>query len=261
MRVFRSDALAGKAAVVTGGATGIGGGIARAFADAGAAVVIAPHGNVDGAERLAGALNGRGARAIVQPCDVRDSEQVAALIEATVAAFGRLDILVNNAGITEPRPLLEMSVAEWDKTHHVNLRGAFLCTQAAATAMIAAGNGGAIVNLSSVHGFAGAPDHAHYEASKGGINLFTKSSAVELGPHGIRVNAIAPGVIEVERYADFADYDPAGWGSRLPAGRVGYPDDIGPLAVFLASESASYITGQVIYVDGGLTAQLGGGRR
>jgi NAD(P)-dependent dehydrogenase (short-subunit alcohol dehydrogenase family) len=259
--MFTPDTLAGTAAIVTGGATGIGGGIARALAAAGAAVAVAPHANLERAERLAADLRAGGARVLVQPCDVRDEGQVQALVDATVAAFGRLDVLVNNAGITEPRPLLELTAAEWDKTHGVNLRGAFLCTQAAARAMIAAGNGGAVVNLSSVHGFGGAPDHAHYEASKGGLNLFTKASAVELGPHGIRVNAIAPGVIEVERYADFANYDPAEWGGRLPAGRVGYPDDVGPLAVFLASAGAAYITGQVIYVDGGLTAQLGGGRR
>lgn len=259
--MFTPDTLAGKVAIITGGGTGIGAGIAAAYVAAGAAVAIAPHANVERGERIAAELRERGGRVLVRPCDVRDPAQVTALAESALAEFGRIDVMVNNAGITEPRPLLEMTPEEWDKTLGVNLRGAFLCTQAAARAMAAQGTGGCVINLSSVHGFGGAPDHAHYESSKGGINQLTKACAVELGPLGIRVNAIAPGVIEVERYAGFADYDPAVWGSRLPAGRVGYPDDIGPLAVFLASDGASYITGQTILVDGGLTSMLGGIRR
>lgn len=259
--MFTPDTLAGKVAVVTGGGTGIGAGIAAACVAAGAAVVIAPHANVERGERVAAGLREQGGQVLVRPCDVRDPAQVTALVAAAVETFGRIDVMVNNAGITEPRPLLDLTPEDWDKTLGVNLRGAFLCTQAAARAMIAQGTGGSVINLSSVHGFGGAPDHAHYEASKGGINQLTRACAVELGPLGIRVNAIAPGVIEVERYAGFADYDPAAWGRRLPAGRVGYPDDIGPLAVFLASDGASYITGQTILVDGGLTSVLGGIRR
>ncbi len=256
--MFTPDTLAGKVAIVTGGGTGIGAGIAAAYVAAGAAVTIAPHANVERGERIAAGLREQGGRVLVRPCDVRDPEQVTALIDATVSEFGRIDVMVNNAGITEPHPLLEMTPEEWDKTLGINLRGAFLCTQAAARAMIAQGSGGCVINLSSVHGFGGAPEHAHYESSKGGINQLTRASAVELGPRGIRVNAIAPGVIEVERYAGFENYDPAAWGRRLPAGRVGRPDDIAPLAVFLASDGAGYITGQTILVDGGLTTLLSG---
>jgi NAD(P)-dependent dehydrogenase (short-subunit alcohol dehydrogenase family) len=255
--MFGPDLLAGKVAVVTGAGTGIGAGIAAALAGAGAAVVLAPHRNVAGAERLADQFRSDGGRAVVHACDVREPAQVAALFEAALAAFGRVDILVNNAGVTETRPLLELTPEEWDRTLGINLRGAFLCTQRAAREMVRQGDGGRIVNLSSVHGFAGVPEHAHYEASKGGINLFTKGCAIELAPHGIQVNAIAPGIIEVERYHR-PGYDRDALGSVVPAGRVGFPDDVGPLAVFLCSPGAAYITGQVIWVDGGLTSALNG---
>jgi NAD(P)-dependent dehydrogenase (short-subunit alcohol dehydrogenase family) len=253
--------LVGKVAVVTGAGTGIGVGIVEALAAAGAAVVISYNSSAEGAESLAARLREQGARVLVQPCDVRDYAQVGALFAAAVAAFERVDILVNNSGITEPHSLLEMTPEEWDKTLNINLRGNFFCTQHAARLMIAQGSGGRIINLSSVHGFAAAPDHSHYEASKGGINLFTKACAIELAPHNIQVNAIAPGAIEVPRFFTFDNYDREEWGERIPAGRVGMPSDIGPLAVFLASEGASYITGQIIWVDGGMTSRLGAARK
>jgi glucose 1-dehydrogenase/3-oxoacyl-[acyl-carrier protein] reductase len=151
-----------------------------------------------------------------------------------------------------------MTPEEWDKTLDINLRGMFLCTQRAAREMIEQRSGGTIVNLSSVHGFGAVPRHAHYASSKGGINMFTKASAIELAPHGIQVNAIAPGAIEVERYFAMPGYDREEWGQRIPAGRVGIPDDIGPLAAFLCTTGASYITGQIIWVDGGMISRLGG---
>jgi NAD(P)-dependent dehydrogenase (short-subunit alcohol dehydrogenase family) len=255
--VLANDALAGKVAVVTGGGTGIGAGIGEALARAGARVVLSPHRNLDGAERTAAALRQAGASVVVQACDVRDYDQVQALFDTALREFGRVDILVNNAGITEPHSLLEMTLDEWDKTLNINLRGMFLCTQRAAREIIKHGDGGRIVNLSSVHGYGAVPNHAHYEASKGGINMFTKASAIELALHNIQVNAIAPGAIEVERYFAIPGYDRQGWGERIPAGRVGFPDDIGPLAVFLCSSGASYITGQIIWVDGGMTSRLG----
>lgn len=259
--MFEPDLLAGKVAVITGGGTGIGVGFAEAFVAAGAAVVISYHSNADGAEELAARLRKRGGTALVHGCDVREYDQVQALFDATIAELGRVDFLINNSGITEPRSLLEMTPEEWDKTLNINLRGAFFCTQRAAKAMIEQGSGGRIINLSSVHGFASAPDHAHYEASKGGINLFTKACAIELAPHDIQVNAIAPGAIEVERYHLMPSYDRDRWGRGIPAGRVGHPDDIGPLAVFLCSPGASYLTGQIIWVDGGLTSRLALGPR
>lgn len=257
---FTSETLAGKVAVVTGAGTGIGTGICEGLAAAGAAVAISYNSSSAGAEALGARLRAGGARVIVHGCDVRDYNQVGRLFEATLAAFGRIDILVNNSGITEPHPLLEMTPEEWDKTLNINLRGAFFCTQRAAKQMIAQGSGGRIINLSSVHGFAAVPLHAHYEASKGGINLFTKASAIELAPHNIQVNAIAPGAIEVPRFHTFDNYDRDEWGARIPAGRVGVPADIAALAVFLASPEASYITGQIIWVDGGMTSRLGAAR-
>ena len=256
--MLAKDALAGKVAVVTGGGTGIGVGICQSLADAGADVVVSYHSNAAGGERTGTGVRERGVRALVQRCDVRDYDQVQRLFDLALRELGRVDILVNNSGITEPHPLLEMTPGEWDKTLNINLRGMFFCTQRAAREMIRQGSGGKVVNLSSVHGFAAVPNHAHYEASKGGINMFTKACAIELARHNIQVNAIAPGAIEVERYFGFPDYSRDEWGERIPAGRVGFPTDIGPLAAFLSSPGADYITGQIIWVDGGMTSRLGG---
>jgi NAD(P)-dependent dehydrogenase (short-subunit alcohol dehydrogenase family) len=254
---FTKDTLAGKVAIVTGAGTGIGVGFCESLVEAGASVVISYNSNSEGAERLATRLRESGGAVLVRRCDVREYSQVEELTRATMDEFGRIDILINNSGITEPHSLLEMTPDEWDKTLNVNLRGAFFCTQLAARQMIQQGDGGRIINLSSVHGFAAVPNHAHYEASKGGINMLTKACAIELAPHNIQVNCIAPGAIEVERYFGFAGYNRDDWGGRIPAGRVGFPSDIGPLAVFLCSEGASYITGQIIWVDGGMTSRLG----
>jgi glucose 1-dehydrogenase/3-oxoacyl-[acyl-carrier protein] reductase len=256
--MLAKDALAGKVAVVTGAGTGIGTGISKSLAEAGASVVVSYHSNAAGGERTAEIVRAAGAEVLVKACDVRDFDQVQALFDATLERFGRVDILINNSGITEPHSLLEMTPDEWDKTLNINLRGMFFCTQRAAKEMIKQGSGGRVVNLSSVHGFAAVPDHSHYEASKGGINMFTKACAIELAPHDIQVNAIAPGAIEVERYHGFPGYSRDDWGSRIPAGRVGWPSDIGPLAAFLCSPGASYMTGQIIWVDGGMTSRLAG---
>ena len=255
--MIAKDALAGKVAIVTGAGTGIGVGIVEALAGAGAKVAVSYNSNRSGADALAERVRAQGAPVLVQACDVRDYAQVQALFDATLREFGRVDILVNNSGITEPHSLLEMTPEEWDRTLNINLRGMFFCTQRAAKEMIEQGSGGRIVNLSSVHSFAAVPNHSHYEASKGGINMFTKACAIELAPHDIQVNAIAPGAIEVERYFGFEGYTRESWGSRIPAGRVGFPDDIGPLAAFLCSDGARYITGQIIWVDGGMISQLG----
>ena len=255
--MFTREALAGKVAVVTGAGAGIGAGICESLADAGATVVIAYATSGEKAEALAAQLRERGATTMTHRCDVREYDQVQALFDATIAAHERVDILVNNSGITDPIPLLEMTQDDWDRTLNINLRGMFFCTQRAAKEMIRQGSGGRIVNLSSVHSFAAVPNHAHYEASKGGINMFTKACAIELAPHGILVNAIAPGAIEVARYFDNPDYSRDTWGPRVPAGRVGIPSDIGPLAAILCTEGASYITGQIIWGDGGVTSRLG----
>ncbi|HEY8446927.1 MAG TPA: glucose 1-dehydrogenase [Thermomicrobiales bacterium] len=258
--MFRPDLLAGKVAVVTGAGTGIGVGIGEWLARAGAAVAAGYYASGSGADALAARIRMGGGRAFSHPCDVRDQASVEAFFDRVIEQFGRVDFLINNSGITEPKPLLEMTQEDWDRTLNINLRGAFFCTQRAAKEMIRQGSGGRIINLSSVHGFSSMPDHAHYEASKGGINLFTKACAIELAPYNIQVNAIAPGAIEVERYFRNPNYNRRSLEVTIPAGRVGSPDDIGPLAVFLCSEGASYITGQIIWVDGGLISYMGLGQ-
>jgi NAD(P)-dependent dehydrogenase (short-subunit alcohol dehydrogenase family) len=254
--VLQPDALAGKVAIVTGAGAGIGAGICESLVAAGAAVMIGYYRSGDGAGRLAGALRERGARVLTQVCDVREHAQVQALFDAALAQWGRVDILVNNSGLTERVPLLEMTPEQWDRVLNINLRGAFFCTQRAALEMVRQGQGGRIVNLSSVHAFAATPLYAHYEASKGGINALTRACAMELAPHRITVNAIAPGTVEVGRYQSIPNYSRETWGPRIPIGRIGLPDDIGPLTAFLCTEAAGFVTGQIIYVDGGQTSVL-----
>jgi NAD(P)-dependent dehydrogenase (short-subunit alcohol dehydrogenase family) len=246
--------LAGKVALVTGAGTGIGAGIAEALAHAGAAVVISYHSSAQGARALAERLGSAGHHVMIQQADVARLDHIDTLVQATVERFGGIDILVNNSGITDPHPPLELTEEEWDRTLDINLKGLFFCAQRAARVMIARGVAGSIINLSSVHALRVYPNCTHYAATKSGINQLTRSLALHLARHGIRVNAIAPGAVEVERYfRTMPDYDRDAWARSIPLGRVGVPSDIGPLAVFLASEYASWLTGQVIYVDGGGT--------
>ncbi len=249
--------LAGKVACVTGAGTGIGVGIALALAEAGADVAVSYHGSEEGARQTAEKIRGLGRRVLLRRADITQSAEARGLVDATVAELGRIDIMVNNSGVTWPKPFLELDEETWDQTFAINLRGMFLCSQQAARHMVRQGGGGRIINLSSVHGFSSAPRHAHYEATKGGINMFTKALAIELAPYQITVNAIAPGAIEVERYfRTMPGYDRQEMGARIPLGRVGFPADVAPLAVFLASDEASYITGETILVDGGLIARM-----
>jgi 3-oxoacyl-[acyl-carrier protein] reductase len=183
--------------------------------------------------------------------DIRSSSQVTAMFECVIGAFGRLDLLVNNAGVQTWKPLLDVTEEEWDLVVDTNLKGCFLCTQQAARFMKGHG-GGSIVNLGSGCNKLAFPSLVAYTASKGGIEMFTKEAAIELGQYGIRVNCIAPGSIESERTrAEDADY--AGtWSKLTPLGRVGRAADIAPTVVFLASKGASFISGQTIWIDGAL---------
>lgn len=249
--------LAGKVACVTGAGTGIGVGIALALAEAGADVAISYHSSAAGARETADKITAMGRRVLLRQADISQSDQARGLVDETVRALGKLDVMVNNSGVTLPKPFLELDEETWDLTFGINLRGMYLCSQQAARHMVERGQGGRIVNLSSVHGFSATAGHAHYEATKGGINMFTKALAVELGPHGITVNAIAPGAIEVERYhRTIPNYNRDEWADAIPLRRVGFPDDVAPLAVFLASDDARYITGETILVDGGLIARM-----
>ena len=248
--------LEGKTAIVTGagrGGRGIGRGIAIALAEQGADVIITARTNVADAEAVAEAVVGVGRRGIAVACDVSDSASVDALFEQAKTELGRVDILVNNAGITRDTLLLRMSDDDWDQVMSANLKGTFLCTRAAAKLMLKQRAAGRIVNITSIMGQVGNPGQANYSASKAGIIGFTRTVARELGSRGITVNAVAPGFIETQMTDAVKEDVRAGILSKVPLGRLGTPEDVGAAVAFLASDAASYITGQVITVDGGMT--------
>lgn len=245
--------LFGQAAVVTGAESGIGATIAIALARAGCRVAVNHPGAAARAEEVAAQARALGVDAMTVRADVRVAAEVAAMMQAAVDRFGRLDLLVNNAGVQTFKPLLDVTEDEWDLVIDTNLKGCFLCTQAAARHMKAAGRG-AVINIGSGCNRVPFPSLVAYTASKGGIEMLTKVSALELAPD-IRVNCVAPGAIEVERTRrELPDY--AGtFGRMTPLRRVGYPEDIADAVVFLASDAARFITGQTIGVDGGLFTQ------
>jgi len=244
--------LAGKVALVTGAGTGIGVGIAESLAEAGADVALAYHSSGQGAQELATKLKAVGRRVLTMQIDLRNLSDIDRLVATTVEQLGPIDCLINNSGITDPSDPLELTEEQWDRTMDINLKGMFFCSQRVARVMIEHQIRGSIVNLSSVHSQNAYPNHTHYAATKAAINHMTRSMARHWAPHGIRVNAIAPGAVEVERYfKTMPDYDRDDWGKRIPLGRVGTPADIGPTAAFLCSDLASWTTGQVIFIDGG----------
>ena len=244
--------LSGKVALVTGAGTGIGVGIAESLAACGADVALVYHASAKGAEETAAKLRASGRRAITIGADLQKVADIDRIVDATVKEFGRIDILINNSGITDPHPPLELTEAQWDQTLDVNLKGMFFCSQRAARVMVEQKINGAIVNLSSVHSARSFMNHTHYAATKAAINHMTRSLAKHFAAYGIRVNAIAPGAVEVERYfRTMPDYNRDEWASRIPLGRIGFPSDIGPTAAFLCSEHTSWLTGQVIFIDGG----------
>ena len=245
-----------KRALVTGGAVGIGQGVAVELAKQGADVLV-HHAGSDPAETLARlAAEGRPGRAI--RADLARPEECERLIAEATDALGGLDILVNNAGVSIERPIEQLGPDEFDTLFDINVRATYLCTRAAVGPL--AVGGGSVINLSSAHAFAGHPPSAAYAATKGAINAMTRSLAMELVDRRIRVNAVAPGLVEVPRYFTqerSEPYDPESAARMVPWGRVGTPQDIGAAVAFLASAAADFITGQVIYVDGGTTSLLG----
>ena len=239
--------LAGRIALVTGGARGIGFAVARSFAREGAKVVVADV-NGDGAEGAAASI---GAAAMPVTVDVADPASVAAMVAAVLAAHGRVDILVNNAGIGKNVPFLETSLDDWRRVIDVNLTGAFMVAQACAREMARTG-GGKIVNIASLSGQRGANGRAAYGSAKAGLELLTKVMAVELADHNINVNNIAPGAIETEIAKVMHDRATrAAYGTLIPMTRYGTPEEVADAAVFLCSDEARYVHGHTLNVDGG----------
>ncbi len=244
--------LSGRTALVTGASRGIGRAIARALAEAGADVLINYARSAAAAQELAAELAALGRRAEVVAADVADPAAVEAMFARLAASWGSLDILVNNAGVIRDNLVGGMDVADWDRVQSVNLRGAFLCTRAAAALMVPR-HAGKIVNVASVSALRGGRGQTNYAAAKGGLLAFTRACAVELAPKGIQVNAVVPGMIATDMSARVRQRAGERLLQSIPAGRFGEPADVAPAVVFLASPAADYITGQAVGVDGGMT--------
>ncbi len=247
--------LQGKVSIITGAANGIGQACARLFAQQGAKVVLADIQDAQG-QALAQELVAQGHQASFVHCDVGIKADVDALVEQVMQQHGRIDVLVSNAGIFKASPFLEVSESDFDEVLRVNLKGAFLMGQAAARAMKTTG-GGAIVHMSSVNGVMAIPEIASYNVSKGGINQLTRAMALALADDGIRVNAVAPGTIatELARQAVLtSDAARSKILSRTPMKRLGEPEEVARAVAFLASDASSYITGEILTIDGGRTA-------
>ncbi|ORW06637.1 SDR family NAD(P)-dependent oxidoreductase [Mycobacterium kyorinense] len=251
MAISPSDIqLTGRVAVVTGGGAGIGRGIAAGLAAFGASVAIWER----DADSCAAAADSIGALGIVT--DVRDTGQVDAALQRTTDELGPVSILVNNAGGTFSSPLLDTSENGWEALYKANLRHVLLCTQRVARQLVAAGMPGSMINLTSIEGVRAAPGYAAYAAAKAGVINYTKTAAFELAPHGIRVNALAPDITLTEGLMNLGAIS-LDIGNVVPLGRPGDVDEIASAAVFLASDMASYITGETIHVDGGTHAAGG----
>jgi glucose 1-dehydrogenase len=252
--------LLGKRALVTGSGTGIGREVALEFARQGADVVLHYAHAVEGAESAVAEIQAMGRKAAVFKADFDRVDDVLQLAEKAIRFLGGVDCLINNAGITFNRPFGRVTLEQFDRLYHVNVRAQFFLTQRIAEDMLKHG-GGAVVNVTSIHGVSGAPEHSVYAGSKGAIIAYTRTLAVELAHKGIRVNAIAPGCIPVENYKKVLEgYDPVAaveWAKNaIPVGHAGTPLDIGRVAVFLCSEDAEFIVGQTIVVDGGTTSLM-----
>jgi NAD(P)-dependent dehydrogenase (short-subunit alcohol dehydrogenase family) len=234
--------------LVTGASKGIGKGIALRLAQEGYRVVVNYNSDRNGALEVVSLIESTGGEARAVRANVGKSADIKRLFDAA----GAVDVLVNNAGVQTWKPLMKLTEKEWDRVLDTNLKGCFLCTQTAARGMIKRGKGGAIVNIGSGCNKIAFPNLVDYTASKGGMEMFTKVAAVELGEYKIRVNCVAPGAVEIERTKkESGDYAKT-WGDLTPLGRVGQPSDVAAAVAYLVSDAAEFVTGQTIWVDGGL---------
>nr|WP_238134154.1 3-oxoacyl-[acyl-carrier-protein] reductase [Calderihabitans maritimus] len=243
--------LDNRVAIVTGASRGIGRATALALASAGASVVVNYFGSEEAAREVVSCIEAKGGRALALQADVANGEAVAKLVESTLDHFGRVDILVNNAGITRDNLLLRMKEDDWDKVINTNLKGVYNCTKAVLKPMMKQKEG-RIINIASVVGISGNAGQANYAAAKAGIIGFTKSVAKEVASRGILVNAVAPGFIITDMTDSLSEKAKAELQEKIPLGRLGKPEDVAQVVLFLASPAAGYITGQVINVDGGM---------
>ncbi len=254
--------LMGQKALVTGASSGIGQGVAQALAGAGADVVVNYASGAEAAQAVVDGIKEAGGNALAVQADVSREEQVRAMFEVMLGAWGGIDILVSNAGLQRDAPLTEMTLEQWNKVIDVNLTGMFLCAREAARVMIQRGvrpevsrAAGKIICMSSVHEVIPWAGHVNYAASKGGVKLLMQSMAQELAPHRIRVNSVAPGAIQtpINRAAWDTPEALKALLTLIPYGRIGLPEDIGKAVVWLASDDSDYVHGQTLFVDGGMT--------
>ena len=253
------DRLKDKVALVTGASSGIGKGIATRFAQEGAHVAVNYRpGSAKDHDAALAEVSSFGTQALAVEADVSRREDVERMIAQVLEKFGRLDICVNNAGIEIKRPFLEVSDDEWNKVIAVNLYGCFVVSQAAARAMVKQGGGGKLIFISSVHEDIPFPEYTAYCASKGGVRMMMRNLAMELAPHRINCNNIAPGAIATPINQSVLEDPQAKQNaiSEIPWGRFGTPEEVASVAVFLASDESEYVTGSTYYVDGGLTQQV-----